>query len=69
MFWDAINRPGTPFGKYAYSVISENYRRVYEKTEKTSYDKCQLLCDTISGMTDKHLIRVHNELTSLLPHD
>lgn len=65
MFWYAINNDSTSFGKYAYQRISENYRRSYEETGRVDYNKCQLLCDVISGMTDSHLIKTHNELKPL----
>lgn len=73
MLWRAIDLRDDPFNRFAYSSISENYRRIYEKNRDDHntdeiYKKSQLLCDTISGMTDKHLIRVHNELASLQPH-
>ncbi|MBO2583967.1 deoxyguanosinetriphosphate triphosphohydrolase family protein [Shewanella algae] len=58
----------TPFGKYAYQKISENYRRVFEdkkNTMPTIYKEAQLLTDAISGMTDSYLIILHNELESL----
>lgn len=58
----------TPFGRYAYQKISENYRRIFE--DKTNvmpicYKEAQLLTDAISGMTDNYLITLHNELKSL----
>ncbi|MDO6537414.1 dNTP triphosphohydrolase [Alteromonas stellipolaris] len=58
----------TPFGKYAYQKISENYRRVFEdnsNTMDTDYKEAQLLTDAISGMTDSYLIDIHNELIAL----
>jgi dGTPase len=58
----------TPFGKYAYEKISENYRRVFEdKTNEMSmmYREAQLLTDAISGMTDSYLIMLHTELKQL----
>jgi dGTPase len=69
MLSKAINEHDSedPFAKYAYGRISENYRRAYETTGRTPYDKCQLLCDTISGMTDTYLISLHDELRAL--HD
>lgn len=54
-----------PFSKYAYGRISENYLRVYEATEKSLNDKCHLLCDAISGMTERYLIQFHDELSNL----
>lgn len=56
------------FAKYAYGRISENYRRVFEARDKTRTlldDKCQLLCDAISGMTERYLIDLHSELSKL----
>ncbi len=58
----------SPFGKYAYEKISENYRRVFEdrdNTLPTSYKEAQLLTDAISGMTDSYLISLHTELKEL----
>jgi len=68
MLWQAISKdeePNTPFEKYAFERISENYRRIYEKSDKTFNDKCQLLCDAVSGMTENYLIAAHNELKAL----
>lgn len=58
----------TPFGRYAYGSISENYRRVFEdpsNTMPTLYKEAQLLTDAIAGMTDSYLMRLHDELKSL----
>lgn len=58
----------TPFGKYAYGRISENYRRVFEDDKNklpTIYKEFQLLTDAISGMTDGYLISLYNELSAL----
>jgi dGTPase len=58
----------TPFGKYAYEKISENYRRVFEDDSNTMpmiYKEAQLLTDAISGMTDSYLIGLHQELKEL----
>ena len=66
MLWRCISNPDrTPFTKYGYGRISENYRRVYEKSCKSLSDMAHLLCDAISGMTDSYLISVHNQLTEL----
>jgi len=68
MLWRAISVDGDankPFERYAFGSISENYRRVYLDTDKSTYAKCQLLCDAISGMTESYLIKKHNELKSL----
>lgn len=58
----------TPFGKYVYSRISENYRRIFEDEGNPlgeRYKEAQLLADTISGMTDSYLIALHSELKPL----
>ena len=69
MLWKAISKDGehsdNPFERYAFGEISENYRRVYESTDKSDYAKFQLLCDVVSGMTEKYLINKHDELKSL----
>ena len=70
LLWSAIcktENSRNAFEKYAYGSISENYRRVFESTPMEMYDKQRLLCDAVSGMTEKHLVRVYNELRSL--HD
>ncbi|MEB6592042.1 MULTISPECIES: dGTP triphosphohydrolase [Pseudomonas] len=57
----------SPFGKYVYSRISENYRRVFEdsnNTLSTPYKEAQLLADSISGMTDSYLVSLHTELSA-----
>lgn len=68
MLWKAIeahDQPNCPFERYAYGEISENYRRVFDDSKKTTYDKHQLLCDAISGMTENYLIKKHDELKKL----
>lgn len=58
----------TPFGKYVYSRISENYRRIFEDPNNNleeSYKEAQLLADAISGMTDTYLMAIHSELKPL----
>ena len=69
--WSAIEerRNGgtrSRFGDYTYSRISENYRRVYDKNNTPSCaDRLHLLCDQISGMTDRYLMSLDSELTEL----
>ncbi|APP06746.1 deoxyguanosinetriphosphate triphosphohydrolase family protein [Vibrio harveyi] len=61
----------TPFGKYAYQKISENYRRVFEDKNNEMpipYREAQLLTDAVSGMTDSYLISLYDELNALY-HD
>ena len=68
LVWRAIANDGNrnmPFERYVFGAISENYRRVYSTTEKTRYDKLQLLCDFMSGMTESYLIKKHDEFRSL----
>lgn len=82
MLWRGIteredfSNPGSdrtsPFTRYAYSRISENYRRVFEgkgSAKRTSdealpirYRELQLLTDMVAGMTDQYAIDLHNEL-------
>ncbi|SNT74470.1 dGTP triphosphohydrolase [Paracoccus seriniphilus] len=79
MLWPAIvsrgdpqeatkGHPGTPFEKYAYGRISENYRRVFESPNEAlplGYRRCQLLADMISGMTDGFALSFERELREL----
>ncbi len=68
MLWKAILTEGNadyPFERYVFGAISENYRRVYNDTDKSHNAKCQLLCDVISGMTESYLIKKHDEFKSL----
>lgn len=70
----------TPFGRYVYGRISENYRRIFEQKDDASdktkgvklpghYKEAQLLADAISGMTDSYLISLHDELTTLYQYE
>jgi len=68
MNWKAIQSPndeGKPFERYVFGEISENYRRVFESSDKKSYNKHQLLCDVISGMTESYLIKNHDLFRTL----
>ena len=62
--WRSLNSDGR-FEDYAYSRISENYRRVYEAAGESKSDKLHLVCDTLSGMTERYLISTHDELKGL----
>lgn len=62
--WQSVDGRGR-FEDYVWSRISENYRRVYEKTDKSPEDKLHLVCDTVSGMTDGYLTSIHDELRGL----
>lgn len=68
MMWMGISHESDnnrPFERYVFGAISENYRRVYEATDRSEYAKRQLLCDAISGMTENYLIKKHDEFKSL----
>ena len=68
MLWRAVSKgddENHPFERYVFGEISENYRRVYNKSEKNLYDKYQLICDALSGMTERHLINKHDEYKAL----
>jgi dGTPase len=59
------DNPKAPFERYVFGEISENYRRVFQTTDKQQYAKFQLLCDAISGMTETHLMQKHDEFRGL----
>lgn len=64
MLWRAISDDEIekhPFERYIFGEISENYRRIYSKSQKSRYDRCQLVCDALSGMTESYLIKKHDE--------
>jgi len=71
-FSDFSARRTSPFARYAYGRISENYRRVFEgRLENTvhkdndlpiRYRELLLLTDMIAGMTDQFAIDLHGEL-------
>ena len=65
--WRGIDgQDADPFASYARGKISENYRRVYESSDKAISDKLHLLCDEISGMTENYLVSVHDELSKIV---
>jgi len=65
---DPASKRTTPFANYAYSKISENYKRVFEGKAPSSnqlpirYKEAQLLTDMISGMTDSYALDLCREL-------
>jgi dGTPase len=63
----AGGQSGSPLERYLYGEISENYRRVFDTTNKRRYAQYQLLCDAVSGMTENHLVKKHDEF-QLLAH-
>lgn len=63
----------SPFTRYTYGRISENYRRVFEGRVPyhgggadlpIRYRELQLLTDMVAGMTDQFAIDLHQELRS-----
>ncbi|MDA8871024.1 hypothetical protein N9H93_06620, partial [Rhizobiaceae bacterium] len=74
-FEDVGSKRRTPFARYTYRRISENYRRLFEgRVPKTRYDagylpiryrELQLLTDMIAGMTDQYALNLHTELKAL----
>ena len=68
MLWRAVSRnddDNYPFERYVFGEISGNYRRVYDGSSKGQYEKCQLVCDALSGMTESYLISKHDEYKAL----
>lgn len=60
----------TPFAKYGYQRISENYRRIAESSKNSMpvrYRELQLLTDMVSGMTDSFAMSLHDELRQYAP--
>lgn len=71
MLWRSIlagQESEKPFERYVFGGISENYRRIYMEEggiRDRGYKEAQLLCDAVSGMTEKYLIKKHDELKAL----
>ena len=66
MLWRGVDGHDNddPFAQYAYGRISENYRRVYEASQREDRRE-HLLCDAISGMTERFLVAMHRDLMAL----
>jgi dGTPase len=69
MLWKAISAKREynerPFDSYVNSRMSDNYRRIAEDDfgkHPVRYKDCQLLTDTISGMTDGFAIELCHDL-------
>lgn len=62
--WSSVDGKGR-FDAYVRSRMSENYRRAYDRTDKTCSDKLHLVCDVIAGMTDRYLVSFHDDLKEL----
>ena len=66
LLWEAITQKESAFSDYAWVLLSENYRRAYEKShESVVYKNCQLLADSISGMTDTYIANINRKLRDL----
>jgi dGTPase len=68
ILWKGISNgqsESAPFERYVFGEISENYRRVFDASNRDQYAKCQLLCDVISGMTESYLVKKHDEFQDL----
>jgi len=62
---DLSSKRTSPFLRYAYAKISENYRRIFENSSAElpiRYREAQLLTDMISGMTDSFAIDLLEDL-------
>lgn len=69
MLWIAISQfdkeanVKSIYARFVKSLISENYIRAYTKSSGSlQYRRLKLLADYISGMTDNHLVKVHDKL-------
>ncbi len=59
-------RNESPYEKFVYGSISQNYKSVFSKSvESDDYKKMQLMCDNISGMTESYLIDKYHEFKNL----
>lgn len=66
--WESVIKSDdkrNPFERFVFGEISENYRRVYDSSSKTDYERRQLVCDALSGMTEPYLLRKYEEYRSL----
>jgi dGTPase len=74
-FSDPASKRRTPFSRYVYGRMSENYRRVFEGKIPAArcpgpslpirYRELLLLMDMVSGMTDSFALSFHRELERL----
>lgn len=73
IFWDAINDCedkgdlASPYSKYVFERISENYRRVFhhavDKAQlPEAYCRMQLMTDMLAGMTDTYAVTTYEDL-------
>ncbi|WDE98244.1 dNTP triphosphohydrolase [Lentisphaera profundi] len=73
IFWEAINdcedkgELASPYSKYVFERISENYRRVFHHAVQQgefpeAYCRMQLMTDMLSGMTDTYAVTTYEDL-------
>lgn len=65
---DKFTSAGNNFESRLYKIISKTHRKVYEEIEKydnIEYKKIQLVVDFISGMTDRYVINLYQELKGI----
>ena len=72
---DPAHDASTPFSRYAYGRVSENYRRVFEagaharrpqdRILPARYRELQLLGDMVAGMTDRFALELHADLKAV----
>jgi dGTPase len=69
--WSSIDlldeiRKNKPYERFIYGSISENYKNVFSESNATiEYKKMQLMCDSISGMTEPYLIEKYDEFKQI----
>ncbi len=62
---DSREDSGNPFARFVFGSISENYRSVYTDAGRTLPAKYHLICDALSGMTEKYLIKKNKDFKAL----
>lgn len=59
---------GNTYESRIYNIISSNFKTIYEKFTKypnDKYNRLRLIVDYISGMTDRHVISLYQELKGI----
>ena len=59
---------GNTYESRIYNIISSNFKTIYEKYTKypnDKYNRLRLIVDYISGMTDRHVISLYQELKGI----
>lgn len=57
---ESYQNPRTVEGKL-YSLISPNFKNIFEKTDRSTYHKLRLVTDYISGMTDSYALALYQK--------